>query len=292
MPNIILIGSGVTGAATGTVFVETGYTVSFFDTNPDVVSALRSNGYKAFEITDLHTAQSELEYVFICVPTPTQKSTVQIDTVLHAIESIAPMLTKRTPGDTPIILAIRSTVPVGTHQICAKKIQEMRPDLKLNIDVAICSNPEYLREKKALADARNPRAIMIGTTDDTVARLMEKIYKPITTAIYCMSPEEAEMHKYIHNLYNACKISFFNEMRSVCTENNIDPERLFSLAAYTAEASWNPQYGIQNYGPFSGACLPKDVQGFLSWANTKNSKMPLLEAIIQVNKRVGGADFK
>ena len=93
------------------------------------------------------------------------------------------------------------------------------------------------------------------------------------------------MQKYIHNIFNACKISFFNEMRTICEAVKVDTDKIFDLVVKSAEASWNPQYGIRNLGPYGGSCLPKDTTAFLAWAKDEKGKsLPLLEAVIKTNE--------
>ena len=102
-----------------------------------------------------------------------------------------------------------------------------------------------------------------------------------------MSIKEAEMMKYVHNIYNASKISFFNEMRQVGESSGVDSDKIFRVVMNSAEASWNKEYGIRNFGPFDGSCLPKDTLAFMSWANDNaKKKMPLLHAIIKVNEHL------
>jgi len=98
--------------------------------------------------------------------------------------------------------------------------------------------------------------------------------------------------KYVHNIYNATKISFFNEMRLVAESIGVDADKVFRTVVDSAEASWNKQYGIRNFGPFDGSCLPKDTLAFLSWANEKaKKKMRLLHAVIQVNEHLKNKQY-
>ena len=280
---IAIIGSGVVGYATGRILEELGHSVRFFDINHSVIDRLRAHGHKAHDIAELNTYHSGANFFFVCVPTPFSKARVETSMVMDAVTRVARVLPARAHRDNPAVVAIRSTVPVGTHAVCAHRISTVRPDLVLDTDVALCSFPEYLREHSSLADARTPRAIIIGSNNTTAAKRVAHLYRHRDTPVFFVTPEEAEMHKYVHNLFNACKISFFNEMRDACAQCGVDADTIFPLVVRTAEAIWNPLYGTHNRGAFGGSCLPKDTRGFLQWAHARAITMPLLRAIIEVN---------
>jgi UDPglucose 6-dehydrogenase len=92
------------------------------------------------------------------------------------------------------------------------------------------------------------------------------------------------MQKFVHNLFNATKISFFNEMRVFCTEIGVDANKIMPVVAKSAEGIWNPEYGIKDYGPFGGKCLPKDTLAFVEWAKRGGMHARMIEATIEVNK--------
>ena len=92
------------------------------------------------------------------------------------------------------------------------------------------------------------------------------------------------MQKFVHNIFNATKISFFNEMRLVCRQMRLDCEKIFPCVVQSAEAMWNPLYGARDLGPFGGSCLPKDTIAFLSWAKEQGMETPLVDAVLRVNQ--------
>jgi UDPglucose 6-dehydrogenase len=92
------------------------------------------------------------------------------------------------------------------------------------------------------------------------------------------------MIKYAQNLYNATKISFTNEIWSVCQKLSIDSDTVMGAVAQSAEGMWNSRYGISGGYPYDGSCLPKDTRAFLSYAKQElDMEMPLLEATIKIN---------
>jgi UDPglucose 6-dehydrogenase len=97
----------------------------------------------------------------------------------------------------------------------------------------------------------------------------------------------AEMIKYVHNLFNATKISLFNEIHSIEKKLGIDSDLVHSIVAKTAEGMWRPEYGIKGGYPYGGSCLPKDTVAFFNFAREHGlGQMPLLRATIEVNSRL------
>jgi UDPglucose 6-dehydrogenase len=99
-------------------------------------------------------------------------------------------------------------------------------------------------------------------------------------------PTVAELIKCAHNNFNATKISFFNELWLVAQKLSVDPASVASAIAASAEASFNPHYGIEGGRPYGGACLPKDTKGFLGFAEDLGLDLPVLKATIEVNRRM------
>jgi UDPglucose 6-dehydrogenase len=182
------------------------------------------------------------------------------------------------------LVVVKSTVPPGTTEELVIKNIEKYSGKKIGKDFGACMNPEYLREYAAYEDSLNPWLIVIGEYDEKSGKTLEEAYKVFECPMYRVSLKEAEMQKYVHNLYNASKIAFFNEMRQVAKEIGADADKIFKFTAMSAEAIWNPKYGIRDMGPFSGACLPKDTKAFHYWAQTQGLDTRLLGMIIEQNE--------
>jgi UDPglucose 6-dehydrogenase len=117
--------------------------------------------------------------------------------------------------------------------------------------------------------------------------MLVKMYRWVKCPVCRVSIREAEIQKLIHNAFNAGKISFYNEMRILCSTLGLDPGNIFPLVAKSAEGSWNPEYGIKDLGPFQGACLPKDAGALLKFASeTLDVDLKILSAIIDVNESI------
>ncbi len=282
MSKIIIIGSGMVGGATGKGFASLSHDVLFMDNQQKILNSLKEDGYKIDTLENIHTHAADI--IFLCLPTPTKEDGVDTSIVLSVLPFIAQFLQKCTQSDYPII-TLRSTVPIGTTKNIITKLEELSKK-KYKKDFGVCFNPEYLREIHAENDFATPRLVLLGSEDSKTTEVMTSLYETITNHIFTTLFKEAEMNKYIHNLFNACKISFFNEQRKICKVLDINPEVIFPLVSQSAEASWNHEYGIKDLGAFGGSCLPKDTDGFLKFAKQHHLSTPLLEAIITVNKNV------
>lgn len=281
MASIAVIGSGFVGQANGKVLATQGHSVLFIDIDPTKIAHLREEGYQATSFAEF-PSDVHVDVFFISVPTPTVEGKAYLEHLKQAAESLGKILARYSTH--PIII-LKSTVPPGTTTNVLIPLLEQHSGKKEGVDFGVAFEPEYLREKTSLEDAAKPRFITIGSHDDHTACIVAWLRAPFHCTIKKMQTEEAEMQKYVHNLFNATKISFFNEMRQVCKELHLDDATIFEITAQTAEASWNPRYGIRDFGPYDGTCLPKDTAAFLAYAREKLGKdLPLLASVIAVNE--------
>ncbi|MBI2021777.1 UDP-glucose/GDP-mannose dehydrogenase family protein [Candidatus Daviesbacteria bacterium] len=212
-------------------------------------------------------------------PTPTESGEIQLKYLKTAAKDLGKRIAKMKKYH---LAVVRSTVLPGTTENIIK-ILEKYSGKKVGKDFGVCMNPEYLREVSAEEDFANPWIVVIGKLDKKSGDLLEKVYAKFKCPIYRVPLKEAEMQKYVHNLYNAFKITFFNEMRRIAKVIKVDPDNVFELTIKSCEGIWNHKYGTRDFGPFAGACLPKDTQAFLAWVQKKGLEANLLEATIEVN---------
>lgn len=277
--NIAIIGSGVVGEATGAAFIQHGHSVVFVDINPARIEHLNANTYRAYLPHNFPECIPDL--FFICTNTPFSSTGFDMAPTSEAFRYC---VSKLSPDHFSLIV-IRSTVPVGSLDALIADAAAIRPELSVGKDFDVCANPEYLREQHAREDSAHPRSIIIGSTSERSKDMLGTLYAPFGAPMHHLSPNEAQMHKYVHNLFNAQKIAFFNEQRIVCDLLSVDPETIFPLVIESAEASWNPSYGTHDKGPFSGNCLPKDTRGFLNFIKaTFAVDLPLLQGVISANQ--------
>lgn len=282
MGTIAIIGSGVVGQATGKGFASMGNSVIFCDTKAEVRDRLSKDGYQVCTPENLPT--QEIRAFFLSVPTPTKDGKIDFTYLESSSRSVGKALATTKEY---VVVVVRSTVLPGTTENLVIPILEKESGKKAGKDFGVCMNPEFLRENRNEEDFKKPWIILIGELDQKSGAHLEKLYGKQSCPIAHVSLADAEAEKYVHNLWNACKIAFFNEMRAVCEASGADADTIFPIVMKSAEASWNSSYGIRNMGPFGGNCLPKDTQALLSWAReNKGLSMTLLDGIIKSNDEI------
>ena len=291
---ICIIGPGVVGQATGKVFVKLGFSTAFLGGNPEKTKKLRKQGYAAYGRNELLDGSYDFDVSMLTVPTPTVKGQINFDAITSASIDLGKRLKLRKKKKYHLVV-VKSTVPPGTNENLVANLVEKYSGLKLGKDFGLCMNPEYLREKTAYEDALNPWIILIGQHDKKSGDVLESIYKKFKCPIFRSTIKEAEFQKYVHNLFNSVKITFFNEMREIGKKSKLNTQKIFEITAFSAEGMRNQKYGIKDLGPFSGSCLPKDTQAFLRWVHQKGADAHLLKTIIDINEtltRTNGSDKK
>lgn len=277
---VSIIGAGVVGQASGRGLLAHGHTVVFVDVDAEKVARLRQEGLTAYTPADLPAADREPEVSLLSVSTPTENGRINLEPLAAAAQDLGRRLQRSTRYH---LVVVRSTVPPGTTENLVVPLVERASGKRVGRDFGACMNPEYLREQTATEDFLHSWIIVIGEFDQRSGDQLSALYAGFPCPVSRVPLRAAEMQKYVHNLFNAVKISFFNEMRSVSEQIGVDTESIFSLVARSAEGMWNPEYGIRPLGPFAGSCLPKDTNAFLSWARDRSLDVSLLETAVRIN---------
>jgi UDPglucose 6-dehydrogenase len=115
---------------------------------------------------------------------------------------------------------------------------------------------------------------------------MDELYQPFGAPVLHCALAEAEMIKYVSNIYNAVKISYFNEVHAICSKMGLDGHMIDAVVSRSAEAMWNSLYGTRGGVPYGGACLPKDTNAFLQFTRELGVNHLMLEATIEVNNHL------
>ena len=281
-PRIVIVGPGVVGQATGKAFISKGIDVTYIG-REDAVKKLRKEGYSAFTREELNSNNYDYDITMFTVPTPTMRGKINLD----ALELASIDLGKRLKGTKNYhVVVVKSTVPPGTTENLVIKTVEEYSGKKVGKDFGVCMNPEYLREVSAYEDTVNAWLITIGEYDKKSGDILRSVYEGFEAPIYNTTIKEAELQKYVHNLYNAAKITFFNEMREIALAIGADSEKIFKLTTISCEGMWNPKYGTKDFGAYSGACLPKDTQALYHWARTRGFDVDLLGTVISTNEQI------
>lgn len=283
---IAVVGAGFVGSATGKGLAKHKNHIVFVEPDKSKVAALKAENYEAYDPKDYPSITTDV--TMFCVPTPTKNKNIQLDYLKQAVTSFAERLKNHKDYH---VAVIRSTVPPSTTRDIVLPIIEKVSGKKAGKDFGLAMQPEYLREVTAEEDYARPWFVLIGALDAKTAGVIEKIYKPFDAPIETCTLEEAEIQKYVHNVFNAVKIAFFNELRQAITSKGWDANKVFMATAESCEGMWNPIYGIRDFGPFDGACLPKDTRALLEWSEKNKLDFEILRAVIGSNlkyeKKVG-----
>lgn len=279
MARVVVVGSGTVGEATGRGFLRLGHAVNFVDISPTRVEELRSKGLAASTEIDLAGPPA---FVFIAVPTPNDGRRYDLRHVEAAVRSVGKALRDSSSFHTVVT---RSTLPPGTTEGLVVRRLEEEAGKTVDEDFGLASNPEFLRASSNFEDFITPWVTIIGSRSPRTRERLADLYRPFGGTIRLFnSPTKAEFAKVAHNLFNATKISFWNEMWQVAARLGVSSDEIASVVAYSAEGSINPEYGIRGGLPFGGACLPKDGYGFIGFAEDIQIDIPLIEAVMRVNE--------
>lgn len=279
MSRIFIVGSGVVGSATGRGFLQMGHDVTFVDVLPNRVAELRAAGYDARE--ELNLVGEQPSYIFLTLPTPNVGPRYDLTAFQGGVVDVANALAAAEESHTVVV---RSTVPPLTTANLVKPLLEAHSGKVEGRGFTLASNPEFLRAASADEDFRWPWMTVIGASNKRVQERLTGLLAPFGGELRVFDkPETAEMIKIVHNVFNATKISFWNEIWRVCQVVGIPQEEVATTVARSAEGSFNINYGIRGGSPYGGVCLPKDTNGMLGFAEELGIAMPLLASVVAVN---------
>src|SRR5712672_4060466 len=291
---ITMIGTGYVGLVSGACFADFGHQVTCVDKDGDKIASLRRGEIPIFEpgldalvaanvkakrldfTTDLPGPVAEAEAVFIAVGTPSRRGDGHAD--LSYIFAAAREIAAAVSGFTVIVT--KSTVPVGTGDEIEELIHVVHPEA----DVAVVSNPEFLREGAAIRDFKHPDRIVIGMTDERAKKVMAEIYRPLylnQAPIVYTSRRTAELIKYAANAFLATKITFINEIADLCEKVGADVQQV------ARGIGLDNRIGSKflHAGPgFGGSCFPKDAVALIKTAQDNEVPLRIVETVVAVNK--------
>lgn len=282
-PKVCIFGPGVVGYATGVALKEKGIEVGFVGRNEEKIKSLQKEGFVAYTFDSYADKAFDYDISFITIATPSVNGEIQLEPVRSVAQYIGEKLAKR---DEYHVVVVKSTVVPGTTRQIVIPLLEKYSGKKAGVDFGVCMNPEYLREVSAVEDSRKPWFIVLGQLDEKSGEALSQVFVDFDCPKDCCSLEEAEMQKYVHNLFNATKISFFNEMRQIAKSIGADPDRMFKYTAISCEGIWNATYGLKDFGPYTGSCLPKDTTAFYAWATQMGYDVDVLGATMAANKKI------
>jgi UDPglucose 6-dehydrogenase len=276
---IFIVGSGVVGAATGRAFVSAAHRVTFIDIARPRIAALCAEGLDARSVLDLDGEPES--FIFVCLPTPNDGQAYDLSALEAGVEAVGRALST---ADARHIVVVRSTVPPGTTEELVRQLIERESGKRegLGFSLAVC--PEFLRSTSADHDACRPRITVIGARSEQICQRLRHLLGELGGNFRVFdNPATAELIKCTHSLFNATKISFWNEIWQLCDRLGIDQDAVAGAVAQSAQGSFNRDYGIHGGAPYGGGHLPRDTRGFLGFAAGLGLPMPLLTAVVGVN---------
>ena len=233
--------------------------------------------------SSLPDAAQDADVVFLAVGTPIRRGDGYADLtyVFAAVEELAPQL------NSGVVIATKSTVPVGTSREIERRLKALRPD----VDFAVCSNPEFLREGSAIRDFTHPDRVLVGCDSGRGRQVMEQLYEPLAlrnAPLVFVSRESAELAKYAANAFLAMKVSFINEVADLCEAVGADVGEVANAVGADRRIGSKFLHAGPGYG---GSCFPKDITALIRTAREAKAPLSLIEQVEKVNteRKIGMA---
>ena len=290
---ITVIGTGYVGLVTGVGLSDLGNYVTCVDIDKEKISLLNERRIPIYEpglqeylnknvdngrlffSTNIDEAIQKSDIVFICVGTPTSYNG-EVD--LSQVKRVAKIISHNLNNYKVIVT--KSTVPVGTN----RWLKEYIKNISQNQNFDVISNPEFLREGKAVQDFFHPDRIVIGYDSEQAKEIMKEIYRPLylieTPFLFC-NFETAELIKYASNAFLATKITFINQIANLCEEIGADVHIIAKAMGMDGRIS--PKFLHPGPG-FGGSCFPKDIKALVEIGDKYNINMSLIKEVITSNE--------
>ena len=285
MSKIAVIGTGYVGLTTGACFAHIGHDVICSDVDAAKVERLQRGEIPILEpgldnlvreglqdgrlqfVLGNENAVRDCEFAYLCVPTPQgADGSADLSYIEDAARVIGPLL----PSEA--IVVNKSTVPVGSARVVERCLGRA--------DVAVVSNPEFLREGSAIHDFLHPDRIVIGAEDQSAAVRVQSLYLGITAPVIVTDPASAETIKYAANAFLATKISFINAVAAVCEAVGADIKDVALGMGYDTRIG----HEFLKPGPgWGGSCFPKDTRAMVRIAEDAGYDFNLLKGVVTVN---------
>ena len=292
---IAVIGTGHVGLVTCATMAEIGHEVVGVDQDPAKLETIRRGRSPFYEpglddvlgrnltegrlrfVSDVGEAVAGAQVVFICVGTPPRASG---EANLLAVEQAARQVAREATG--PLVVAQKSTVPAGSADRLHRTLALEQPRIGSVIDVV--SNPEFLREGRAVEDSLHPDRILVGASSERGFEVMRELYRPLTDAgapLVETDVRSAELAKHASNAFLALKISFANALARIAERAGADVEAVTSVMG--ADPRIGPDFLRAGMG-YGGYCFPKDLVAFERLASSLGYEFGLLKEVASINE--------
>ena len=295
---ISIFGLGYVGCVSAACFAKNGHTVVGVDVNPakreilmsgrsPVVEAdlddLIAEGIRNGRLTAANSASEAVaatDVSLICVGTPSRpNASLDLDYVARVCEEIGAALRDHSQRH---IVCVRSTmVPGSTESVVIPSLMKgFGGPLPDRIRVAV--NPEFLREGTAVYDFFNPPKTVVGSAHEETATAIVDLYAGIEAPVFKTPVKVAETVKYVDNVFHALKISFANEIGTICKSVGVDSHEVMNIFTSDRKLNISPAYLKPGFA-FGGSCLPKDVRALVYLGRSRDLNLPLLSSLIPSN---------
>ncbi|MFH1875722.1 MAG: UDP-glucose/GDP-mannose dehydrogenase family protein [Candidatus Omnitrophota bacterium] len=287
---ICVVGAGHVGLVSAACFAELGHSVICIDNDPKKIARLKTGIMPFYEpelrplvmrtvknkmlhfSTSLRESVKKADIIFIAVGTP---PLADGSADLTAIETVARTIAQNLNSYKLVIE--KSTVPVQTGQKIKETIHRYR---KAGVPFDVASNPEFLREGKAVYDSVHPDRIVIGVESERAARILQEIYAPLEVPVIVTDINTAEIIKHASNSFLATKISFINALARICDLTGANVEKV--AEAMGLDTRIGKQFLAAGIG-YGGFCFPKDLEAFIYISRKIGYNFGLLKEVKQVN---------
>jgi UDPglucose 6-dehydrogenase len=288
---LAVIGSGYVGLVVGACFAENGNEVVCVDSDAAKIELLQQGRLPFYEpglgelvarngaenrlrfVTGLAPAVESAQVVFVAVGTPPgEDGSADLTHVLGVARDVGRAIAGYT------VIVTKSTVPVGTAARLRKVVGQETAQ-----PFSVVSNPEFLKQGAAIDDFMRPDRVVIGAEDARAAELMQSLYAPFTRTgapILLMDCASAELCKYASNAMLATRVSFMNEIATVCELFDADVDKV--RRAMAADRRIGPSFLFPGIG-YGGSCFPKDIKALVTLSRTAGYRCRILESVEAVN---------
>lgn len=294
---ITVIGTGYVGLIAGLGFAKWGNEVVCLDVVPEKIEKLQNGVCPIYEpgaeaqlidglasgrlrfTCDAKEAVEHGELIFIAVGTPeAPDGSADLKYVYSAVDEIVDYMQSYK------LVVDKSTVPVGTARALRERMAARLRAMEKDIPFDVASNPEFLREGRAVGDFNNPDRIVLGVASERAEKLLREIYKVFSRSnkpVIVTTPETAEMIKYASNAFLATKITFINEIANLCEQ--VGANALEVAAAMGKDGRISPKFLHPGPG-YGGSCFPKDTKAIADTGVKYGSPMTIVESVIRANQ--------
>lgn len=295
--NIAIVGAGYVGLVSGACFAEMGINVTCVDVDENKIKGLNEGVIPIYEpgleemvirnktekrlhfVTDLKECIDNVDIVFIAVGTPSgEDGSANLNYVFKVAETIGQSMSDY------LIVATKSTVPVGTSLKIKERIQRELNIRKVDIKFDMVSNPEFLKEGAAIKDFMSPDRVIVGVETEKSKEIMSKLYRPFLLnnfRVIFMDIPSAEMTKYASNAMLATRISFMNDIANLCELVGADVNMVRKGVGTDTRIGSKFLYPGSGYG---GSCFPKDVKALIQTGKENGYSMRVIKAVEEVNE--------